>query len=76
MTQNSPNIFDHEEVRVEAERLHPNNTGKRLGISERRGMVAEVLRQVDSGVFQMQSQSGSLVVKGKKMSEARMTWRC
>ena len=30
-------------------------------------MVAEVLRQVDSGILQMQSQSGSLVVKCKKM---------
>ena len=41
---------------MESEKPHPSETGKRRGTSERREMVAEVVRQIDSGILQMQSQ--------------------
>ena len=43
---------------MESEKPHPSETGKRRGTSERREMVAEVVRQIDSGILQMQSQPG------------------
>ena len=60
VTRNCLNRFDHE-ARVEAEKPHPNKTGKRQGTSERREMVAEVVRQIDSGIWQVQSQPDWLV---------------
>ena len=63
VTRNCLNTFDHKEARVEGEKLHPNDTGKRRGTSERREMVEEVVRQIDSGIFQMQSQPDWLVEK-------------
>jgi len=60
VTQNCLNRFAHE-ARVEAEKPHTNETGKRWGTSERREVVAEVVRQIDSGILQMQSHPDWLV---------------